>query len=298
MSRPSSRLLATATSRIPSSSCPCSHTPLLLLRPATTTITTTTTTTTTTGRHRNSSRPFSQTCARPSFDSLLSRLGKSEDQQRSSQQQQQQQPPARPAAGGMTDISRILTEKAVARGPGRSPPSHQQQLSQEILSGSSYSQAYLSDLGLGGSGEGGEAGAEDGQAGRAPEDLGPANEPFHFHVYAHKHNCHITVTKPNRGAVLSLSAGNIGFRKSKRGTYDAAYQLTAYVMDKLNQGGWHKIIRRMEVVLRGFGSGREAATKVLLGAEGKMIRHTIVKVSDATRLKFGGTRSPNPRRLG
>ena len=202
--------------------------------------------------------------------------------------------PPRPA-GGMMDVSRILTEKLVGRGQGRSPyqqqqGGQQQQLSQEILSGSSYSQTYLSELGLGGE--------SDDSSGKAPEDLGPVNEPFHFHVYSHKHNCHITVTKPNRGAVLSLSAGNIGFRKSKRGTYDAAYQLTAYVMDKLNQGGWHKIIRRMEVVLRGFGSGREAATKVLLGAEGKMIRHTIVKVSDATRLKFGGTRSPNPRRLG
>ncbi|RYP46249.1 hypothetical protein DL768_007516 [Monosporascus sp. mg162] len=130
------------------------------------------------------------------------------------------------------------------------------------------------------------------------EDLGPPTEPFHFHVYAHKHNCHITVTKPNRNAIISMSAGNLGFKKAKRGTYDAAYQLTAYVMDKLNQGNWHKIIKSMEVVLRGFGSGREAATKVLLGAEGKMLRSTIVKVSDATRLKFGGTRSPKPRRLG
>ena len=144
-------------------------------------------------------------------------------------------------------------------------------------------------------------GRGDGLAALAPgtDEKDPwGGEPFHFHIYSHKHNTHVTVTKPNRGAILSMSTGNIGFRKSKRGSYDAAYQLTAYVMDKLNQGGWHKIIRRMEVVLRGFGSGREAATKVLLGAEGKMIRHTIVKVSDATRLKFGGTRSPNPRRLG
>ncbi|OTA56475.1 translational machinery component, partial [Hypoxylon sp. EC38] len=123
-------------------------------------------------------------------------------------------------------------------------------------------------------------------------------EPFHFHVYAHKHNSHITVTKPNRNAIINMSTGNIGFRKSKRGTYDAAYQLTTYVIDKLHQGGWHKNITAMEVVLRGFGHGREAATKVLLGTEGRMLRDKIVKVSDATKLKFGGTRSPKPRRLG
>jgi small subunit ribosomal protein S11 len=95
-----------------------------------------------------------------------------------------------------------------------------------------------------------------------------------------------------------MSTGNIGFKKTKRGTYDAAYQLCAYVLDKLNQGGWHRKITALEVVLRGFGSGREAATKVLLGNEGRLLRPHIKKVSDSTRLKFGGTRSPKPKRLG
>ncbi len=130
------------------------------------------------------------------------------------------------------------------------------------------------------------------------EDWGPPDEPFHFHVYAHKHNAHVTVTKPNRNAIISMSTGNIGFKKSKRGSYDAAYQLAAYVIDKLHQGGWHRNIKAMEVVLQGFGAGREAVTKVLLGSEGRMLRDKIVKVSDSTKLKFGGTRSPKPRRLG
>jgi small subunit ribosomal protein S11 len=124
------------------------------------------------------------------------------------------------------------------------------------------------------------------------------DEPFHFHIFGHKHNTHITVTKPDRNAILSLSTGQIGFRKAKRGTYDAAYQLCAYVIDKLHQGNWHKEMHKLEVVLRGFGNGREAATKVLLGNEGKLFRGKIVKVSDSTRLKFGGTRSKKPRRLG
>ncbi|KAI0436246.1 hypothetical protein F4803DRAFT_542943 [Xylaria telfairii] len=130
------------------------------------------------------------------------------------------------------------------------------------------------------------------------EDWGPESEPFHFHIYAHKHNTHITVTKPNRNAIVSISAGNLGFKKAKRGTYDAAYQLCAHVLDKLNQGGWHRKITSLEVVLRGFGAGREAATKVLLGNEGRQLRPHIKRVSDSTRLKFGGTRSPKPRRLG
>lgn len=122
-------------------------------------------------------------------------------------------------------------------------------------------------------------------------------EPYHFHILSHKHNTHVTVTKPNRDAILSLSCGNLGFRKSQRKSYDAAYQLGAYTIDKLLQQGWHHKIKKMEVCLRGFGQGREAVTKVLLGNEGKLLVNRIVQVSDTTRLKFGGTRSKNARRL-
>lgn len=57
-------------------------------------------------------------------------------------------------------------------------------------------------------------------------------------------------------------------------------------------------IKNMEVILRGFGKGREAVVKAIMGNEGRGLRDRIIRVSDATRLKFGGTRSPKPRRLG
>ncbi|KAJ4290719.1 Complex III assembly protein translocase and chaperone [Collariella sp. IMI 366227] len=136
------------------------------------------------------------------------------------------------------------------------------------------------------------------------DDLGlPENpdakgdEPYHMHVLSHKHNTHITVTKPNRDALISLSCGNLGFRKSNRKHYDSAYQLGAYVIDKMHQKGLVKDIHKLEVVLRGFGAGREAVVKVLMGNEGKELRKKITRLSDATRLKFGGTRSPRIRRL-
>ncbi|CAK7211899.1 hypothetical protein SBRCBS47491_001279 [Sporothrix bragantina] len=121
---------------------------------------------------------------------------------------------------------------------------------------------------------------------------------YHFAVYAHKHNTHVTVSKPDGKVILSLSGGNLGFRKSNRGSYDAAYQLGAYAVDKLYQGNWHKKIQHMRVTLRGFGPGREALTKILLGTEGRPLRDKITQVSDTTRLKFGGSRSRAPRRLG
>lgn len=69
-------------------------------------------------------------------------------------------------------------------------------------------------------------------------------------------------------------------------------------MGRIQTQGLLAKISSMEVILRDFGPGREAVTKILLGAEGKNVRSTIVRVMDATRLKFGGTRGKKPRRLG
>lgn len=64
------------------------------------------------------------------------------------------------------------------------------------------------------------------------------------------------------------------------------------------QQGLLKEIQYLQIVMRDFGPGREALTKVLLGAEGRVLRGRVVSVADATRVKFGGTRGKKPRRLG
>jgi len=134
----------------------------------------------------------------------------------------------------------------------------------------------------------------------------PPEKPHRLCIYATKHNCHITLTRGNRDPLISVSSGNIGFKKAQRGTYDAAYQLGTFVMGRINNLGLLSPeypgkggpIEELEVVLRDFGPGREAVTKILLGVEGKALRSRISRVMDSTRLKFGGTRSPKPRRLG
>lgn len=150
---------------------------------------------------------------------------------------------------------------------------------------------------------------------------GMSDLPHKLHVYATKHNTHITLVQPARPAsqtpssahststssvlqnksidvLLSLSAGNIGFRKAGRGSYDAGYQLGSFVLKQIQERGMLVGGAKLEVVLRGFGAGREAVTKCLLGAEGSRVRGRIVSVVDSTRLKQGGPRSKKPRRLG
>ncbi len=122
-------------------------------------------------------------------------------------------------------------------------------------------------------------------------------EPYHLHVFAHKHNTHVTFTLPNKNAVLSLSCGNVGFKKCRRGTFDAAYSLAKYALERLVYMGYTTKINRVELSLRGFGQGRDATIKALMSPEGAFLRDKIVRVTDATRVKYAGTRSPTKRRL-
>ncbi|KAL5341789.1 hypothetical protein BJX70DRAFT_26523 [Aspergillus crustosus] len=122
--------------------------------------------------------------------------------------------------------------------------------------------------------------------------------PHHLHVYSHRHNTHLCLTRPNGSPMLSMSCGNLGFRKGKRGGYDAGYQLTSHVFAQIQERGLLMNMRKLEINYRGFQQGREAFNKVLLANEGKHIRAVVSQVTDSTRIKFGGTRSPRVRRLG
>lgn len=124
------------------------------------------------------------------------------------------------------------------------------------------------------------------------------DDEHHLHVFSTKHNTHLTFADCDRKAIISISAGNLGFRKSQRGTYDAAYQLMSYLLSRIQQQGLMSKIRKLELCFRGFGQGREAVTKVLMGTEGTRLREAVVRIVDKTRLKIGGNRSPAPRRLG
>ena len=122
--------------------------------------------------------------------------------------------------------------------------------------------------------------------------------PHHLHVFSHKHNTMITLTRPNGNPLMSLGCGQIGFRKAGRSGFDPAYQLSSHVMSQIQERGYLLEIKRLEIVYRGFGKGRDAFTKVLLGNEGRNIRGLVSRVTDSTRVKFGGTRSRKVRRLG
>jgi len=94
---------------------------------------------------------------------------------------------------------------------------------------------------------------------------------------------------------IALSGGNVGFRKSARGEYEAGFQASAKMFSLMEQKGF--LDKDLEIIIKNFGKGREAFLDALKGKEGGRIRGKVVRVSDDTRLKFGGTRSPRRRRL-
>jgi small subunit ribosomal protein S11 len=71
----------------------------------------------------------------------------------------------------------------------------------------------------------------------------------------------------------------------------------AYVLNQIQERGIIRDIKTVELVFQGFGNGRDATIKALMGTEGRFLRPKVVRVTDATKLRFGGTRGKKPRRL-
>lgn len=92
-----------------------------------------------------------------------------------------------------------------------------------------------------------------------------------------------------------LSTGYLGFRKAARGEYEAAFQTSAKLFNMLRE---KKLLdKNIDIVMRDFGKGRQAFIAALNGKEGNLVRPFVSRISDATKLKFGGVKAPRPRRL-
>lgn len=96
---------------------------------------------------------------------------------------------------------------------------------------------------------------------------------------------------------VHISAGQLGFRKAQRSEYEAGYQVSSKMFKTIEDQKLLNPSDKVELVLKNFGKGREAFLNALQGKEGSSLKDHIIRVSDATKLKFGGTRSKKLRRL-
>ena len=108
------------------------------------------------------------------------------------------------------------------------------------------------------------------------------------YIKASYNNTLITLCDHQGNVLTTKSAGILGFKGAKKSTSYAASKVAeaiAEIIEKLK-------IQEVNVIIRGIGSGREAAVRSL-GAKGVEINN----IKDKTPIPHGGCRPPKPRRV-
>ena len=108
------------------------------------------------------------------------------------------------------------------------------------------------------------------------------------HIKSTFNNTIITITDPS-GAVISwASAGNVGFKGSRKSTPFAAQLAAETAARRAMEHG----VRRVDVVVKGPGSGRETAIRSIqnTGIE-------VLGIKDVTPIPHNGCRPPKRRRV-
>lgn len=101
-------------------------------------------------------------------------------------------------------------------------------------------------------------------------------------------NVIVTITDTYGNSLTWSSAGKNGFRGSKKNTPYAS-QVSA---DKAARQAYEMGLRKVDVVVRGPGSGREAAVRALTQAGLE-----VLSITDRTPLPHNGCRPPKRRRV-
>ncbi len=107
-------------------------------------------------------------------------------------------------------------------------------------------------------------------------------------IQATYNNTLVTIADGEGNAVMASSSGALGFKGAKKGTPFAAGKVAELLADKAMALG----LKEVDVVVRGVGSGREAAIRAL-ATKGLVVN----SVKDATPEPFNGPKPKKPRRV-
>ncbi|WP_349679053.1 30S ribosomal protein S11 [Aneurinibacillus sp. UBA3580] len=108
------------------------------------------------------------------------------------------------------------------------------------------------------------------------------------HIRSTFNNTIVTITDPHGNAISWASAGGLGFKGSRKSTPFAAQMAAEQAAKAAMEHG----MKTVEVMVKGPGSGREAAIRSLqaTGLEVNMIK-------DVTPIPHNGCRPPKRRRV-
>jgi small subunit ribosomal protein S11 len=108
------------------------------------------------------------------------------------------------------------------------------------------------------------------------------------HIQASFNNTIVTFTDPSGNSIAWASAGQLGFRGSKKSTPFAAQMASSEAAKNALEHG----LSSVEVRVKGPGAGRENAIRALIGLGIK-----ITSVSDRSPIPHNGCRAPKRRRV-
>ena len=109
-----------------------------------------------------------------------------------------------------------------------------------------------------------------------------------LHVEATFNNTKAVLTDEKGNAVMSSSAGALGFSGARKSTPYAAAKVGELLGEKAMAIG----LKEASVIIRGIGAGRESALRAFSG-KGIAIR----SIKDMTPIPHNGPRPPKPRRV-
>ena len=109
-----------------------------------------------------------------------------------------------------------------------------------------------------------------------------------LHIEATFNNTKAVLTDDKGNAVISSSAGALGFSGARKSTPYAAAKVGELLGEKALMMG----VKETTVVIRGVGVGRESVLRAFAG-KGIQIR----SIKDATPAAHNGPRAPKPRRI-
>lgn len=109
-----------------------------------------------------------------------------------------------------------------------------------------------------------------------------------LHIEATFNNTKAIITDEKGNAIVSSSAGALGFSGARKSTPYAAAKVGEFLGEKGTMIG----LKEASVVIRGVGAGRESVLRAFSG-KGIQIR----SIKDATPVPHNGPRPPKPRRI-
>ena len=110
----------------------------------------------------------------------------------------------------------------------------------------------------------------------------------HAHIKSTFNNTIITITDPQGNAISWASSGNVGLKGSRKSTPFAAQLAAEAAAKRAMEHG----VKRVDVFVKGPGSGRETAIRSLAAAGLE-----VAGIQDVTPVPHNGCRPPRRRRV-